>query len=260
MPSIDNSLLFAKKAAYEAGIVVMKYFQSSSYEIKDKSFDNPVTTADHEANQVIKDILLKNDSSYGWLSEETVDSKERLSSDYVWVVDPIDGTKEFIEGVPHFSISIALVHKGEPIIGVIYNPAKDELFSAYKGGGSFLNEKPIICLKDNIDLTVLVSRSEVKRGMWDDYTDKFKKIKPIGSVAYKLGLIGAAKADVFVTLYPKNEWDICAGHCIVNQSGGILVDLLGNPIKYNQETTLISPGLISGSKNNVDSVLKIINT
>ena len=93
MPSIDNSLLFAKKAAYEAGIVVMKYFQSSSYEIKDKSFDNPVTTADHEANQVIKDILLKNDSSYGWLSEETIDSKERLSSDYVWVVDPIDGTK-----------------------------------------------------------------------------------------------------------------------------------------------------------------------
>ena len=79
-------------------------------------------------------------------------------------------------------------------------------------------------------------------------------------IAYKLGLIAAAKADVFVTLYPKNEWDICAGHCIVNQSGGILVDLLGNPIKYNQETTLINPGLISGSKNNVDSVLKIINT
>ena len=260
MLSLDKNFLLAKKAAHEAGSIVMKYFQTSSYEIKDKSYNNPVTTADYEANQIIKDILLQNGSSYGWLSEETVDSKERLSKDYVWVVDPIDGTKEFIEGVPQFSISIALVFKEEPILGIIYNPAKQELFSACKGNGSFFNEEPTNCLKDNTKLTALVSRSEVKRGLWDKYTDKFNKLKPVGSVAYKLGLIGAAKADIFVTLRPKNEWDICAGHCIVNESGGVLVDLFGNPIKYNQKTTLIKPGLISGSKDYVNSVLKIINT
>ena len=86
----------------------MSYFQTSNYEIKDKSFNNPVTTADHQANKVIKEILFQDDSSCGWLSEETVDSDQRLANDYVWVVDPIDGTKEFIDGVRQFSISIAL--------------------------------------------------------------------------------------------------------------------------------------------------------
>ena len=139
MNSIQSDYLLAKEAAIEAGKIVMKYFQTSSYEIKDKSINNPVTTADYEANQIIKDTLFKEDHDYGWLSEETVDSKERLNKENIWVVDPIDGTKEFIEGVPHFTISIGMVSNGKPVIGVIYNPAKNELFSAFKGGGSMLN-------------------------------------------------------------------------------------------------------------------------
>lgn len=257
---LEKNLKLAEKAAHEAGIVVMSYFKTSSYDIKDKSFDNPVTTADHEANQVIKDILFKDTMTYGWLSEETVDSKERLKKDYVWVIDPIDGTKEFIEGVPQFSISIALTHNGDSIIGVIYNPATKEMFSSCKDMGTFYNQEPVKCLQSNSELTALVSRSEVKRGLWENYTKNFKKLKPVGSVAYKLGLVGAGKADIFITLRPKNEWDICAGHCIINESGGMLVDLYGKSIKYNQEITLIKPGLISGAKNYVDSILPIINT
>ena len=257
---LEKNLKLAEKAAREAGIVVMSYFKTSSYDIKDKSFDNPVTTADHEANQIIKDILFKDTMTYGWLSEETVDSKERLKKDYVWVIDPIDGTKEFIEGVPQFSISIALTHKGDPIIGVIYNPATKEMFSSCKDMGTFYNQEPVKCLQSNSELTVLVSRSELKRGLWENYIKNFKKLKPVGSVAYKLGLVGAGKADIFITLRPKNEWDICAGHCIINESGGMLVDLYGKSIKYNQEITLIEPGLISGAKNYVDSMLPIIKT
>lgn len=256
---LEKNLKLAQKAAHEAGIVVMNYFKTSSYDIRDKSFDNPVTTADHEANQVIKDILFKDTKTYGWLSEETVDSKERLKKDYIWVIDPIDGTKEFIEGVPQFSISIALAYKGDPIIGVIYNPATKEMFSSCKDMGTFYNQEPVKCLQSNSELTVLVSRSEVKRGLWKNYTKNFKKLKPVGSVAYKLGLVGAGKADIFITLRPKNEWDICAGHCIINESGGTLVDLYGKSIKYNQEITLIEPGLISGAKNYVDSMLSLIN-
>ena len=256
---LEKNLKLAQKAAHEAGIVVMSYFKTSSYDIRDKSFDNPVTTADHEANQVIKDILFKDTITYGWLSEETVDSKERLKKDYIWVIDPIDGTKEFIEGVPQFSISIALAYKGDPIIGVIYNPASKEMFSSCKDMGTFYNQEPVKCLQSNTELTALVSRSEVKRGMWENYTKNFKKLKPVGSVAYKLGLVGAGKADIFITLRPKNEWDICAGHCIINESGGMLVDLYGKSIKYNQEITRIKPGLISGAKNYVDSILSIIN-
>ena len=146
MLSLDDNLALAKKAAQKAGNVAMSYFQTSKYKIKDKSFNNPVTTADHKANKVIKEILFQDDSSYGWLSEETVDSDHRLANDYVWVVDPIDGTKEFIEGVPQFSISIALVHLGDPIIGVIYNPSTDELFSASRSMGYYYNDKRLKCL------------------------------------------------------------------------------------------------------------------
>jgi myo-inositol-1(or 4)-monophosphatase len=130
LESLQKDYLLAREAAIEAGKVIMKYFQTSSYDIKEKSINNPVTTADYEANQIIEEILFKEDSGYGWLSEETVDSDIRLKKDYVWVVDPIDGTKEFIEGIPQFSISIGLVELGKPILGVIYNPAKNELFSA----------------------------------------------------------------------------------------------------------------------------------
>tara|TARA_B100000530_G_C15860093_1_gene448934 strand:+ start:81 stop:863 length:783 start_codon:yes stop_codon:yes gene_type:complete len=257
--SLEDNLALAKKAAKKAGSVAMSFFQTSKYKIKDKSFNNPVTTADHQANKVIKDILFQSNSSYGWLSEETVDSDDRLGNDYVWIVDPIDGTKEFIEGVPQFSISIALAHLGEPIIGVIYNPSTNELFSASKNMGSFYNGERVKCLDQNKESIALVSRSEVKRGLWDEYRNNFKDLRPIGSVAYKLGLIGAGKGDIFATLRPKNEWDICAGHCIINESGGSLFDLHGKLIKYNQKKTLIQPGLIAGSKNKVKSLLKIIN-
>jgi myo-inositol-1(or 4)-monophosphatase len=259
LESLQKDYLLAKEAAIEAGKVIMKYFQTSSYDIKEKSINNPVTTADYEANQIIEEILFKEDSGYGWLSEETVDSDIRLKKDYVWVVDPIDGTKEFIEGIPQFSISIGLVELGKPILGVIYNPAKNELFSAVNNGGAELNGKSIKCLQGNQNLSLLVSRSEVKRGMWDRYQEYCNKIEPVGSVAYKLGLIAAGRADIFATLQPKNEWDICAGHCIINESGGSLVDLFGNSRTYNLKNTKIEPGLIAGSLAYFESVFKIIN-
>ena len=131
---MNQDLILAKKAAIEAGKVILKYYKSK-YEIKDKSYHNPVTTADKEADEIIKQILVNNFPNYGWLSEETVDSKKRLLKEKVWVVDPLDGTKEFIEGVPNFVVSIGLVKDGSPILGILYNPVTKELFSASKGRG-----------------------------------------------------------------------------------------------------------------------------
>ena len=248
-----SELKITIKAAKEAGDVILKYYKSK-YEIKDKSYHNPVTTADKEADETIKKILMNNFPDYGWLSEETVDSSERLLKEKVWVVDPLDGTKEFIEGIPNFVVSIGLVKEGNPILGILYNPVTKELFSASKGEGAFLNNERISCSskEKTEEMVILNSRSETQRGLWNPYKDKFKVLEPIGSVAYKLGLTAAAKADVFASLRPKNEWDICAGNCIINESGGKLIDLNGNQRKYNLEKTLIKPGLIAGDIEAVD--------
>lgn len=255
-----SDLILAKDAAIEAGGVILNYYKAD-YEIRDKGYHNPVTTADHAADACLKDILMKAQPEYGWLSEETVDSPDRLSKDRVWVVDPLDGTKEFIEGVPNFVVSVALVEKGEPIVGVLYNPVTKETFTAAKGEGAFLNDEPIICsTKENlVDMVILNSRSETRRGLWEPFDGTFGELKEVGSVAYKLGLTAAGKADIFASLRPKNEWDICAGNCIINEAGGKLIDLHGNPRQYNLEKTLIEPGLIAGDVEAVDKTFEVLN-
>ena len=254
-----SDLILAKDAAIEAGGVILNYYKAD-YEIRDKGYHNPVTTADHAADAYLKDILMKARPEYGWLSEETVDSPDRLSKDRVWVVDPLDGTKEFIEGVPNFVVSVALVEKGEPIVGVLYNPVTKETFTAAKGEGAFLNGEPIICsTKENlVDMVILNSRSETRRGLWKPFDGTFGELKEVGSVAYKLGLTAAGKADIFASLRPKNEWDICAGNCIINEAGGKLIDLDGNPRQYNLEKTLIEPGLIAGHVEAVDKTFEVL--
>ena len=253
---MNKELKSAIDAAKEAGSIIMKYYKSK-YEICDKSYHNPVTTADHAADTYLKNNLTKAYPEYGWLSEETVDTKSRLDKSRTWIVDPLDGTKEFIEGVDHFVVSIALVEDGQPIVGVLYNPASDELFSAVKGDGAFLDGERLSCSTktDFKKMIILNSRSETRNGLWEPYASDFQEQRPIGSVAYKLGLTSAAKADIFASLRPKNEWDICAGHCILREAGGEMVNMEGKPITYNNKKTLITPGLIASNANIlVDSI------
>ncbi|MBC8323820.1 MAG: 3'(2'),5'-bisphosphate nucleotidase CysQ [Candidatus Marinimicrobia bacterium] len=256
---MNSELKLAINAAKEAGTLIMDYYKAD-YEIQDKGYHNPVTTADHAADSRLKETLMEARPEYGWLSEETVDSPDRLSKKCVWVVDPLDGTKEFIEGVPNFVVSVALVENGEPIVGVLYNPVTKEMFSAAKGKGAFLNNEPIQCAtKENVnEMVILNSRSETRRGLWQPFADTFGELKAIGSVAYKLGLTAAGQADIFASLRPKNEWDICAGNCIINEAGGKLIDLNGAPRIYNQEITLIEPGLIAGDVIAVEKTYNIL--
>ena len=249
----------AVEASREAGTCILNYYKAD-YEIRDKSYHNPVTTADHAANDKLKEILLGEYPDYGWLSEETVDSPDRLDKEYIWIVDPLDGTKEFIEGGPHFVVSIALVKNEQPIMGVLYNPVTEELFTAERGKGAFLNGDQIYCVsKVSVEeMVILNSRSETRRGLWQPYKDVFKELRPIGSVAYKLGLTAAGKADIFASLRPKNEWDICAGHCIISEAGGKLINLNGNNVIFNQEKTLIEPGLIAGEVRAVDKTYNVL--
>ena len=122
----------------EAGNII-KSFYRGKFEVEEKSPDNPVTEADKAADDYLKSALTDLLPEAGWLSEETADSAERLEKEFVWIVDPLDGTKEFVMGIPEFSVSVALVRNGVPVIGAIYNPITDEMVAAYKDGGVFKN-------------------------------------------------------------------------------------------------------------------------
>lgn len=256
---MQELLKLSEFAIKEASNVILKYY-NSSYEVKMKGIGNPVTDADIAVDDILKEILLKETPEFGWLSEETRDSKSRLSKDMVWVIDPIDGTKEFVEGIPNFVISIGLVQMGIPVLGFIYNPISKELFSGYKNNGVKLNgQNCAISSKIKFNqMSMLNSRSETRAGLWESYQEYFYELIPIGSIAYKLAMVAANQADIVASLKPKNEWDICAGHCLINESGGKLVSSLGIEITYNNPNTLISPGLIAGNHDTVNKMLELL--
>jgi myo-inositol-1(or 4)-monophosphatase len=257
---MKSDLNLAINASVKAGEIIMKYYRND-YEIKEKGYHNPVTTADNEADSFLKSELTNARPNYGWLSEETVDSYDRLEKERVWIVDPLDGTKEFIEGVPQFVVSIALVENGLPIIGVLHNPVTKEIFHASKDDGAYLDKSMYKCSKKEStrDMVMLNSRSETRKGLWEPYKEYFKELKPIGSVAYKMGLTAMGRADIFATLRPKNEWDICAGTCLINEAGGEVINLNGQKITFNNRKTLIEPGLIAGYNLSVEKTHKIFN-
>lgn len=243
----NEELIAAKVAARNAGKILIKYFKSEDNEVKMKGINNPVTVADKEADKYLYDFLMGEFPYDGWLSEETVDTQERLNKNRVWIVDPLDGTKEFILGIPHFSVSIAMVYDGHPVVGVIYNPVTDEMFSCQKGKGVYLNGQKVNASQTTnlSNASITVSRSEVKRNEWEPYRNNFKSIHPIGSVAYKLALISSGNYDIFTTIAPKNEWDICAGNCLVSEAGGVLKTINNKKIIYNQKKTLVTDTIIA---------------
>lgn len=249
----------ALEAARQAGKLILEYYQAD-YEIRDKGYHNPVTTADQAADTYLKEVLRDTFPEYGWLSEETADSRQRLTREHVWVVDPLDGTKEFIEGVGQFVVSVALVENHLPVLGILFNPVTGETFSARRGSGAFLNGLPIRC-SDKIhpaEMVILNSRSETRRGLWETYREEFRELQAIGSVAYKLGLTAAGKADIFASLRPKHEWDLCAGHCIITEAGGVMLDLNNSPVTFNNQSTLIAPGLVAGNPRAVAATMRVL--
>ena len=108
-------------------------------------------------------------------------------------------------------------------------------------------------------MTILNSRSETRRGLWEPFKNSFKRLEPIGSVAFKMGLTAVGKADIFATLRPKNEWDVCAGVCLINEAGGKSINLNGQELEFNKEKTLIEPGIIAGYNLSVDKTYKELN-
>jgi len=227
-------LAAAETAARRAGSAVMGLFKGK-YDIHEKSKNNPVTSADLEANRIIRETISGAFPRDGWLSEEDQDNAKRLALSRVWVVDPIDGTKEFIEGVPQFAVSIAFVVDGAPKVSVVFNPAKNRFYKAAAGQGAFLNDASIrVTPRNDIDgALLLVSRSEPQK-KFQVFVDRCD-IKPVGSIAYRLAKIAGGVGDATITFRTIHEWDICAGVLMVQEAGGKVVDGSGAAMKFNRE-------------------------
>jgi myo-inositol-1(or 4)-monophosphatase len=241
----------AERAARQAGVIIMGLFRGK-FAIQEKSKNNPVTTADLAANQKIREIIREKFPEDGWLSEEDQDDARRLELSRVWVIDPIDGTKEFIDGVPQFAISIALVVDGLPTVAVVFNPAKEHFYKAALGQGAFLNGAPIrVTQRAAIDgANLLVSRSE-PRQRFQVFLDRCA-IQPVGSIAYRLAKVAGGSGDGTLTFRTIHEWDICAGVLMVEEAGGKAVDGDGNALRFNREPAkhkgviAANPGLTGG--------------
>jgi myo-inositol-1(or 4)-monophosphatase len=240
-----NEILERIHAALEAGREVLNRFTPGAIEAEYKAGHDPVTEADRAVDAILKKHLLR--EGEGWLSEETIDDSSRLNKRRVWVVDPLDGTREFVQGIPEFCISIAMVEDGLPIAGGICNPATDELILGSRDSGVTYNGSPAqpSQRRDLQGALVLASRSEVKRGEWKQFESAEFDIRPMGSVAYKLGLVAAGRADLTFTLVPKHEWDVAAGAALVESAGGWTLKLDHSPLRCNQKDPLIS-GLLAG--------------
>jgi myo-inositol-1(or 4)-monophosphatase len=255
---MNKELTVLLEAVEESGDAILA-LQHSGFSISKKNNHELLTQADLLANDILKNKLTAIFPESGWLSEESIDDILRLQCDRVWIVDPIDGTKEFATSVPEFAISVALIDKGVPIVSAVFNPAKDELFYAVKGKGAWLNTERIFCEahKKVDNLLLLASRSENDRGEWERFK-MHHRVKAVGSIAYKLALIAGGFADATFSLGPKHEWDIAGGTLLVLEAGGCVSDKEKQTIVFNQSNVKVN-GIVATNASCYDQVFALIN-
>lgn len=250
---MEKILEKVKKVARSAGKEVMKKYKSPIEVIKKKD-KTMVTEADFLSEKIIFQGL--SSFGYGFLSEESLGSKNRAKEKRVWVIDPIDGTMDFIKKTGEFSIMIGLVEDGQSILGVVYQPVEDNMYYAISGGGAFLEKKKKIKKlevsknSDSTQATMLGSRHHIKPfdvtlgeelGISDFLTH--------GSAGLKICLLADQKADIYINSSDKTaEWDICAADIILKEAGGKISDLSGNPINYNKKQYLNLNGYVASNE------------
>lgn len=245
MQAPDLKLLL--DAANAAGKIAMKYYKSDVRKWDKKDGQGPVTQADLEIDRMLNSMLLDARPDFGWLSEETEDNLERLGHDVVFIVDPIDGTRSFINGHENFATAIAIVRKGVVETAVVHCPAKDLTYWAALGKGAFLNGTPIIHSDARAvqSARVLASGAQMKSQHWRDRPPPIERHFR-SSLAYRLCLVAQGRFDGMITLRDTWEWDVAAGDLICREAGVKVSDKnKGTPV-YNQHKPAL-PGMIAAA-------------
>ena len=255
--------------AYQAGEAALSFY-NKDYEVRDKGGDSPLTQADLESNRIILEGL--SEYGYGILSEEKEDDLERLNQKRVWIVDPLDGTKDFIHQTGEFAVMIGLVEKKEngyrPILGVVYLPAVDTFYYALEGKGAFKKagnreEKKIqVSSPEEFNQFRLVGSrfhsSELEEKLFQKLG--FREKVPCGSVGVKACTIAEGKAELNINPSDKTwEWDICAPEIILQEAGGILTDLEGKQFSYNKKDPRNQKGYVASNGIKQGEIIRVVN-
>ncbi len=243
MPVSDLDLL--REAAFEAGEIAKRFFGNGPETWDKGDSQGPVTEADLAIDAMLKDKLLSARPDYGWLSEETEDGTARLSKERVFIIDPIDGTRAFIEGSKNFSHSLAIAENGKATTAVVHLPLLDRCFAAALGQGATLNGTPIspTTRTELSGATTLSAKPMLNPDLWPGGVPPIKR-EFRSSLAYRMCLVANARFDAMVTLRDAWEWDIAAGTLIVEEAGGIVSDRTAQPLRYNNPHPKL-PGVIA---------------
>lgn len=244
-----KELEIAKLAAVKAGEAIMKIYNSADFGIEYKKDDSPLTVADKASNEIIVKMLRENFSSYAILSEEEKDNLSRLENELCFVVDPLDGTKEFIKRNGQFTVNIALAHHHISVMGVIYVPVTGDLYYASEGDGAYLQSKDgdvtELHVSDNTDIPTLrvVMSSSHGCPQMDELLEKYHLSNFVKKGSSLKGcMIASGEADIYYRFNPTMEWDTAAMQCIVEEAGGIFRQMDGTPMHYNRENSLNEKG------------------
>ncbi|RYY23690.1 MAG: 3'(2'),5'-bisphosphate nucleotidase CysQ [Sphingomonadales bacterium] len=249
MTDFANDLALIREAAVAAGELALSE-REGGLKIWSKSGGSPVTSADLAVDALLRDRLLTARPDYGWLSEETADTTERLSKRRIFVVDPIDGTVAYMKDKPWWCIPIAVVEDGQPVAAVIHAPMLNETFVATRGGGATLNGRAITASDTtNLDDASVLADARLMEGPhWPEPWPAMRYEKR-NALAYRMALVAAGAFDAAIALTPKWDWDVCAGALIAEEAGAQVSDHHGGRWRFNQpdprQTSLIctAPGL-----------------
>ncbi len=199
-----------------------------------KSDGSPVTDGDLAVDALLRRELLKARPHYAWLSEETPDDLVRLAAERVFIVDPIDGTTAYVKGKPWFAVSVAVVHGGRPVAGVVFAPALDEFYAAAEGGGAACNGDPIqaSATRRLEDCAMLAPANAFEGRRWPEPWPAMR-VGQRSALAYRMALVAAGRFDAAVSMGWKNDWDIAAGDLIAREAGATSCDQNGRPLVFN---------------------------
>lgn len=231
MPETDLDLLVA--AAREAGKIASGYFKDDPKTWDKGGGAGPVTEADLAVDAMLRSELTASRSGYAWLSEETEDDPRRLDAETLFIVDPIDGTRAFIEGSRTWSHSLAIANKGVVTDAVVYLPMRDKLYAASLGKGATLNGAPMRVSEAALDgATLLANKWNMNAEYWQGTVPPVERHFR-SSIAYRMALIAEGRFDAMITLRDSWEWDIAAGDLLIREAMGHVTDRQGAPLRFN---------------------------